>query len=68
MFSTIIKSQENDIVSATKALIETHVAAKRYYNNSERIIKMTTIRVHYTTKKMSNLTVTSMNSQKAGLH
>ena len=28
------------------AIIETHVAAKRYYNYFERIFKKTTIRVH----------------------
>ena len=49
MFSLIIRSQGNDIVSATKEIIETHVAAKIYYNYFERTIKNTTIRVHYTT-------------------
>ena len=46
MFSPIMRSQEKDIVSATKGIIETHVVMKIYYNYYERIIKMTTIRVH----------------------
>ena len=46
MFYPIIRSQENIIVSGTKAIIETHVAVKRCYNYSERIIKNTTVRVH----------------------
>ena len=45
--SPILRIQENDIISANKAIIETHVAAKRYYNYSERTIKNTTIRDHY---------------------
>ena len=40
------RSQENGFVSATKAIIETHVAGKRSYNYSKRIIKKTTIIVH----------------------
>ena len=34
-----MRSQENDIVSATKVIIETNVASKRYCNYYERIIK-----------------------------
>ena len=61
MISTVVRSQENNTVSATKLIIETNVAAKRYNNYSKRTIKKTTIRVHYTKEKLSNLTVTSMN-------
>ena len=43
-----MRSQENDIVSATKAIIETHIYAMSYYNYFKRTIKNTTIRVHYT--------------------
>ena len=68
MFSLIIRSQGNDIVSATKEIIETHVSAKIYYNYSERTIKKTTIRVHYTTETTSKLTVTSISFQKACFH
>ena len=32
MFSPIMRIQENDIVSGTKAIIESHVEAQRYYN------------------------------------
>ena len=35
MFSPIIRIQENDIVSDTKAIIKSHVEAKRYYNYYE---------------------------------
>ena len=49
MFYPIIQSQENYIVVAAKAIIEIHIAAKQYLNYSERIIKKTKIRVHYTT-------------------
>ena len=66
MFSPIKMSQENDLVSVTKAIIETHVAAKRYPNYSERIIKKTTIIVHYKTETMSKLTVILMNFQREG--
>ena len=38
MISLTIRSQENDIFLATKAIIETHVAAKHYYNYSKGII------------------------------
>ena len=62
-----MRSQENYIVSATKAIIETHVATKHYYNYSERITEKTTIRFHYTMVKMSKLSVILMNYQKAGL-
>ena len=68
MFSHIIRSQEIDIVSATKAIIETHLAIKGCYNYSKGIIKKTKIIVHYTTEKMSNLTVKLMNLQRAGFH
>ena len=61
MFSPVMKTQENNIVSATKAILETHIAAKRFHNYPEKIIKKTRIRVQYTTEKMSKLTVTSMN-------
>ena len=67
-FFPIIRSQVNDIVSDTKAIIETHVAVKLYYNYTEKIIKNTTIIVHYTMETKSNVTVTSMNLQKAGFH
>ena len=66
MFYQIMRSQENDIISATNEIVETQVAAKRYYNYSQRAIKKTTIRVHYTTETTPNLTVTLMNFQKAG--
>ena len=66
MFYQIMRSQENDIISATNEIVETQVAAKRYYNYSQRAIKNTTIRVHYTTETTPNLTVTLMNFQKAG--
>ena len=45
MFSPIIKSQGKEF-SATKAIIEIHVAEKCYYNYSRRIIENTTIRFH----------------------
>ena len=54
------------IVSATKEIIEKHVSVKNYYNYSKRVIKKTTIRVHNTTGNIPNLTVASMNFQKAG--
>ena len=38
MISPIMKSQENDFVSATKDIIETHVEARRYYNYPEKIV------------------------------
>ena len=63
-----MRSQENYIFPATKAIIETHVAAKRYYNYSERIIEKTTIIFHYTTETMSELTVKLINCQRAGFH
>ena len=34
IFCPLSRSQENNIVSDTKAIIETHVAEKRYYNYS----------------------------------
>ena len=52
MFFPSMRIQENDIISSNKEIIETHVAAKRYYNYSKRIIEKTTIRVHYTTETM----------------
>ena len=63
-----MRSQENYIVSSTKAIIETHVATKNYYNYSERITEKTTTRSHHTTVTMSNLSMILMNYQKAGLH
>ena len=68
MLPPIMRSKENDIVSATKEIIETHIAVRHYYNYSDKIIEKTTIRVHYTTETMSNLNVTYMNFQKADLH
>ena len=56
------------IFSATKAIIETQVAAKRYYDYFERIIKNTTIRVHYTMEIISKLIVTLVNFPKEGFH
>ena len=44
--SPIIRSQKNDVVSATKAIIETHISTKCYYNYSERIIEQTTTRIN----------------------
>ena len=61
MFPPRMSIQEKDIVSATKAIIETHVAAKRYYNFSGRTIENTTIRVHYTTETTSKLLLTLTN-------
>ena len=66
MFFTILRSQENDIVSDTKAIIETHVVENRSYNYSERIIKNTTTRFHHTAEKISKLTVKSINFHKEG--
>ena len=57
MFSPIMRSQENDIVSVTKVIIETHSAMKQYSNYYERKIKITAIRVHYTMGKTSKLTL-----------
>ena len=48
MFSPIMRSQENNIVSSTKVIIETHIAARCYYKYPKRILEKTTIRVHYT--------------------
>ena len=39
MFYPMIMSQENDIDSATKAIISTHVATTRYKEYHERTIK-----------------------------
>ena len=39
MFSLIIWGSVNNIVSPTKAIMETHVAMRHYKNYSERIIK-----------------------------
>ena len=63
-----MRSQEDYIVSDTKAIIETHVATKHYYNYSERITENTTIRPHHTMVKMSNLSMILMNYQKVGFH
>ena len=41
MFSRIIRGQENDLVSATKAIIETHIVEKLYHDYFEMIIKKT---------------------------
>ena len=41
--SPIMSIQENYIVSATKAIIEIHIAGKRCYNYYERIIKNITL-------------------------
>ena len=62
----IMGSQGNYIVSVTKAIIKTHVAARRYWDYSKRIIEKATIIIYYTTETISNLTVTSMNFLKAG--
>ena len=40
MFSPIIRSQENNTVSATKVIIETHVPTRHYKKYPERIIKI----------------------------
>ena len=66
--SPIMRSQENYIVLFTKAIIEAHVAVKRYSNYNDRIILKNTIRVHYTTETISKITVESMNYQKAVFH
>ena len=66
--SSIMRIQENHIVSATKIVIETYISAKLYYNYHNRIIKNTTIRAHYATETISKLTVTSMNYEKTGFH
>ena len=68
MFPPIVRSQENDIVSATKAIIEINAAAKLYYNYTKRIIRKTTNRVHYKTETTSKLTVTSIKYHKACFH
>ena len=39
MFSSMIRSQENSIVLATKAIIETHAVERRYKNYHKKIIK-----------------------------
>ena len=64
----IIRIQESNIVSSTKAIIETHVATRPYYNHSDRIIRKNTIRVPYTTETVSRLTVTNIDCRKAGFH
>ena len=38
--STIIKSQGNNTVSSNKSIIETHIAARRYKNYSQKRIKI----------------------------
>ena len=40
MFSTNINIQGNNIVSATKAIVETHILQRHYQNYSDRIIKI----------------------------
>ena len=40
MFSPIIRSKKNNIVSDTKRIIETHVAARRYKNYYKTINKI----------------------------
>ena len=64
MIYTIMRSQGVFIVSATKEIIETHVATNHYKNYSERVIERTAIQFHYTMGTMSKLTVTSMNFKK----
>ena len=56
-----MRSQENDIVSTTKAIIETYFAMRHYHHYSERIIQNTTIKVHFTTETMPKVPVTLMN-------
>ena len=68
IFSSNTRSKEKDIVSATKAIIETYILSTCYYNYSRRIIEKTTIRVHYTTETISELIGTYINFQKAGFH
>ena len=68
MFYPIFSGQENDIVSTTKVMIEIHVVAKLYYKKfqeeNEKDYNISPL--HY--GKMSKLTVTPMNFQKAGFH
>ena len=61
-----MRSQENDIVSATEEIIETQVVEKLYYNYSKRIIKKTTIKLHFTLETIAKLNVTSMNFLESG--
>ena len=63
-----MRGQEKDIVSATKVIIETHIAVKLCCNYSKIIIEKTTRIVHYTTEKVSNITMTNINWHKAGFH
>ena len=56
------------IVSATKWIIETKIAENSYQHYSEGIIEKTTIRVYYIIGKIPKLTVTPINSPRAGLH
>ena len=49
-------------------IIETHIAQRRYYNYSERIIEKTKVRFYYTMETISTITVTSMKYQKVVLH
>ena len=68
MFSLMTRSQEKDTISATKFIIETHIAAKRYYNYSRGIIRKTATRVHYIKEKMLKLIVALVKCKKAGSH
>ena len=68
MFSPIMRIQEYNNVSDTKAITETKIVQKRYYNYSEKTIKKTTIRVHDTTKTTPELTMILMNFQKIVSH
>ena len=61
MISPTTRSQDKYIVSEIKAIIETQKSTKRYYNYYKKILENTTIIIHYTTEKNSNLTVASMN-------
>ena len=67
MFSSIIRSQEDNIVSDTKEITETNLA-----ENTIRLILIIIYKnyniFHYKTETMSKLTTTSMNCQREGLH
>ena len=65
-YPPITRSQEEDIVSASKKIIETHVSARLYLNYPKRKIEETTTIVHYTTEIMSNITAKNINQHTAG--
>ena len=67
MFSPIISIQGNDIISATKAIDRNTHSGEIYYNYSGGNYKDYN-RFYYTTEKMSNITVASMNCQREGFH